>query len=83
MATMAYTNGGYLYGSPPQDGRIKELEDRVEQLEDLVNKLMKSNKPSFMDFKFIKEEERREEEERRRREDNRRTITAMRNMFTR
>lgn len=82
MAQMMRGLGRYEYGSPPeQDTRIKELEDRVEQLEDLVSRLMKSNKPSFTDFKFIKEEERKEEEERRRHEDNRRTMAAMRNMF--
>lgn len=64
----------------PQD-RINELENRVQQLEELVDKLIKSNKPSFMDFKFIKEEEKREEEERQRLENHRRTMSRMNALF--
>jgi hypothetical protein len=71
----------HLYGSPPQleDPRINELEERVAKLEEMLTKVLtRGGSPSFMDFKFIKEDE---EEERLRREDNRRTMAAMRNMF--
>jgi hypothetical protein len=64
------------------DNRVKELEDRVEKLESLIERLMKSNKPSFQDFKFLKEDDNKKE-----REDEakaKRVSRAMmsRNMFT-
>ncbi len=58
MATMMRGLSGYEYGSPPQnDNRIKELEDKVERLEGMVKRLIEGKGPSFMDFKFIKEDE--------------------------
>lgn len=34
--------------------RIDELEERCNRLEIMVEKLVKTKKPSFMDFKFVK-----------------------------
>ena len=66
MATMLRGGlGRYEYGSPPQDDRIKELEDKVERLEEMVKRLIEGKGPSFMDFKFIKEDEKRKEQEER------------------
>ena len=81
MAQMMRGLSRYEHGSPPQDERIEELENRVRQLEDLVGKLMKSKNPSFMDFKFIKEEDKREEEERQRLENHRRVMSRMNALF--
>jgi DNA-binding ferritin-like protein len=63
MASYNNPMGGMVYGSPPNDSRIEELEQKVEELEKLVNRLIKSNKPSFQDFKFIKEDEEKKDRE--------------------
>ena len=60
--------------------RIEELENRIVELEKLVGKLVKSNKPSFQDFKFIKEDEYKKDREER---DKRLQMTRMRAMFSR
>jgi hypothetical protein len=72
MAKMISYSSLHSDGTPSD--RVKELEDRVEKLEVLVGKLIKSNKPSFQDFKFIKDDEdkvKREEMERSERRRNR------------
>lgn len=76
---MARPMGSMVYGSPPQDGKIEELEKRVADLEELVDRLTKSNKPSFQDFKFIKEDEYKKDREER---DNRLQMARMRSMFS-
>ena len=89
MAQLMRGLSRYEHGSPPQQEinfsnqeKIKELENRVQQLEELVDRLIKSKNPSFMDFKFIKEEDKRLEMERQSREDRRRMLERLR-MFSR
>jgi hypothetical protein len=82
---MAMANMTSYYNEVNQnnhDVKIKELEDRVQQLEELVNRLTKSNKPSFMDFKFINEEEKKDEEGKMSDLMSNRDITRMRRLFT-
>lgn len=79
MACMTRPMGSMVYGSPP-DSRIKELENRVVELEKLVERLTKSNKPSFRDFDFIKQDE---DEKRREEERNRSQISRMSALFNR
>ena len=78
MATMMRGLSRYEHGSPPED-KIRELENRIQQLEEMVDRLIKSKNPSFMDFKFIKEDDRKEEERR----ENDRRVLAIARMFTR
>jgi IS4 transposase len=47
----------YVSNGVEPSSRVEELEARVEKLEKLVERLVKSNKPSFQDFKFIKDDE--------------------------
>jgi hypothetical protein len=72
MGCMATMRDLGEYGSPPNSIRIVELEERVEKLEGIISQMMKSKNPSFMDFKFIKEEETRDRVEEKRKQKERR-----------
>lgn len=63
MACMASMKSYAMAHSVQGHDRVKELEDRVEKLESLIERLMKSDKPSFQDFKFLKDEDDKKERE--------------------
>ncbi len=81
MACMTQSMGSMVYGSPPENDRVRELEERVEKLEEIINKMMKSKNPSFMDFKFIKEDDKRVQGEMERKERRLNRVTSMNAMF--